>query len=195
MAKIPGFKQTTLYLMLTAIVAVAPLLADADDNNIDPELKKQLATALANTTEVYDRFDAEVWLTDMSSRLKDLVTDPIERSEILKHIYIEALRLQLEPELVLAVIYVESRFDRFAISNSGARGLMQVMPFWLEEIGQGNDNLFNIKTNLRFGCTILKYYLDKESGDTVPALARYNGSYGSSRYPDKVLNAYHELWH
>ncbi|MBT8132490.1 MAG: lytic transglycosylase domain-containing protein, partial [Gammaproteobacteria bacterium] len=100
----------------------------------------------------------------------------------------------LAPELVLAVNDVESNFDRFAISCAGALGLMQVMPFWLDEIGRPDDNLFHINTNLRMGCTILRYYLDRENGNLVRALARYNGSLGRRIYPDKVLEKLRRKW-
>jgi len=101
---------------------------------------------------------------------------------------------EVAPELVLAVIDVESNFDRYAISVAGARGLMQIMPFWLDEIGRPNDNLIHIATNLRFGCTILKYYLDMENGDLQRALGRYNGSLGRRTYPNKVLDKLREKW-
>jgi soluble lytic murein transglycosylase-like protein len=100
----------------------------------------------------------------------------------------------IEPELVLAVIEVESRFDEFAISVSGARGLMQIMPFWLNEIGISDQNLFKIRTNLRMGCTILRYYMDMEPHDLGRALARYNGSLGKTIYPNKVIDALHTNW-
>jgi len=104
-------------------------------------------------------------------------------------------RADLPPELVLAVIEVESDFNHWAISATGAQGLMQVMPFWLKEIGRPNDNLFQPSTNLRLGCTILKYYLDMEKGRLGPALARYNGSHGKSEYPDKVFAALNNRWY
>ncbi len=141
-----------------------------------------------------DRFDAQVWLTDMSTRLSRQVRDPHERIEILQRVHREAKRADLPPELVLAVIDVESNFDRFAISVVGARGLMQIMPFWLDEIGRPDDNLMQIETNLRFGCTILKYYLDMENGDLPRALGRYNGSLGKRKYPNKVLDKLRLKW-
>ena len=107
----------------------------------------------------------------------------------------EAKRANLEPELVLAVIDVESNFDRFAISVAGARGLMQVMPFWLDEIGRPDDNLFHVQTNLRMGCTILRYYLDREDGSLTRGLARYNGSVGKVWYPRRVLKKLNSKWY
>ena len=114
---------------------------------------------------------------------------------MLKHIHQEATRVQLQPELVLALIEVESHFDSYAISKSGAQGMMQIMPFWLDEIGHPDDNLINMKTNLRMGCTILKYYMKMESNDLHKALARYNGSRGSKIYSNKVLTALHDRWY
>ena len=151
----------------------------------DPELIGLLREAANEVDSFPDHFDAQVWLTDMSARLARQVKDPEERIEILTRVHFEATRSELPPELVLAVIDVESNFDRFAISVAGARGLMQIMPFWLNEIGRPNDNLMQIETNLRFGCTILKYYLDIEKGDLIRALGRYNGSLRSEKVPEQ----------
>jgi soluble lytic murein transglycosylase-like protein len=130
----------------------------------------------------------------MSRRLEKFVTDPATRIEMLKLVHYESRRVSLEPELVLALIEVESNFDEFAISVSGARGLMQVMPFWLDEIGISDKNLFKIRTNLRMGCTILRYYMDMESNNLGRALARYNGSLGRDVYPNKVITALNKHW-
>jgi len=161
----------------------------------DNAMRQLLIKAIRAADSFNDRFDAEVWLTDMSNRLRPKVDDPAERLQILKTTHYEASRAGLPPELVLAVIDVESNFDRFAISSVGARGLMQVMPFWLEEIGRPDDDLFDIHTNLRFGCTILKLYLDREHGDRTRALARYNGSVGKSWYPQRVFKALSHRWY
>ncbi|MDX1435127.1 MAG: lytic transglycosylase domain-containing protein [Gammaproteobacteria bacterium] len=159
------------------------------------ELRALLVAAISTSDSFEDRFDAEVWLTDMSRRLASRVPDPRERVEILRHAHRESVRNGLDPELVLAVIQVESNFDRFAISSAGARGLMQIMPFWLDEIGRPRDNLFHIRTNLRLGCTILRYYIDEERGDLTRALARYNGSAGETWYPQRVYRALSERWY
>ena len=161
----------------------------------DPELRALLRAAVEDATSFPDRFDAQVWLMDMSQRLAPYVADPEERLAILKGVHREATRAGLEPELVLAVIHVESLFDRFAISRVGARGLMQIMPFWLDEIGHPEDNLFVIETNLRMGCTILRYYLDMEDGHWSRALARYNGSLGRLKYPKRVFRALRTKWY
>ncbi len=160
----------------------------------DPRLRLLLTQAIEASDSFVDRFDAEVWLFDMSQRLEVFVEDEQTRLNILRRVHREASRAELVPELVLALIEVESHFDPYAISKSGAQGLMQVMPFWLEEIGHPEDNLIKISTNLRMGCTILKYYIDMERGDLQNALARYNGSLGSSVYSNKVLAALSTRW-
>jgi soluble lytic murein transglycosylase-like protein len=161
----------------------------------DPELVALLRQAANDIDSFSDHFDAQVWLTDMSARLARQVEDPGERIDILKRVHQEAARAELAPELVLAVIDVESNFDKYAISVAGARGLMQIMPFWLDEIGRPDDNLIHIGTNLRFGCTILKYYLDMEGGDLKRALGRYNGSLGKRKYPNLVLDKLRLKWY
>ncbi len=162
---------------------------------IDNGLKQRLISALATTNSIKDRFDMNVWITDMTRRLEPYIEATESRLELLEHVYQESRRADLPPELVLAVIHTESLFDRFAISRAGARGLMQIMPFWLNEIGRGEDNLFNVETNLRFGCTILRHYIDKERGDIGRALARYNGSRGKRKYPDKVFSRLRRHWY
>lgn len=164
------------------------------DQEFDPELKALLKKAASESDSFHDHFDAQVWLMDMSKRLEKKLPDHEYRIELLKNIHYEATRARLEPELVLAVIHVESNFNPFAISTAGARGLMQVMPFWLKEIGKPGDSLFRVETNLRYGCTILRYYLDKENGDRVRALARYNGSTGKRWYPALVYKALNTTW-
>ena len=179
--------------ILIAALLVHILPAFAQDEP-DPELIALLRQAASEVDSFPDHFDAQVWLTDMSARLEPQVGDPAERVELLKRIHFEAKRAELPPELVLAVIDIESNFDRYAISVAGARGLMQIMPFWLDEIGRPDDNLMHIDTNLRFGCTILKYYMDMEKGDLIRALGRYNGSLGQQKYPNKVLERLHLKW-
>lgn len=161
----------------------------------DPELRKLLVAAVSETESFEHRFDAEVWLVDMSGRLARFVPDGAERLRLLRLIHAEATRAKLAPELVLSVIEVESRFDRYAISYAGALGLMQIMPFWLDEIGRPEDNLFNARTNLRFGCTILRHYLDREKGNLYNALGRYNGSYGRPEYPALIMRALNGRWY
>lgn len=142
-----------------------------------------------------DQFAAEVWLLDMSKRLSRFVKDPNYRVRMLKAIYAEASRQDLPPELVLALIEIESAFQSYALSSAGAMGYMQVMPFWKKEIGRPTDNLMELETNLRYGCSILKHYYNKERGNWVRALARYNGSLGKLWYPEKVLRAWERRWY
>ncbi len=160
----------------------------------DPELREVLRAAANESPSFTDRFDAEVWLTDMSRRLARQVRDPEERIKILTLVHMEAKRVALPPELILAVIEIESNFDRYAVSVAGALGLMQVMPFWIEEIGRPDDNLLHTTTNLRYGCTILRFYYDKEDGDLRRALGRYNGSLGKRKYPNKVIDKLSTKW-
>lgn len=187
----------TWWLCIVWSALIVPTCLSAADNSrhtLTTELRAKLESAIASTDSFKDRFDAEVWLTDMSTRLRQFITDEHERIEILKNVHQEAHRANLHPELVLAVIEIESRFDRYAISRAGAQGLMQIMPFWLKELNQPDGRLFDIKTNLRLGCTILRHYLDKEKDDLRNALARYNGSRGNRKYPDKVFTALSERW-
>jgi len=166
----------------------------ADEGEVSEDLREALKDAVQESTSFDDEFDAQVWLMDMSGRLASTLPNEEKRLMILRKVHAEAARVDLDPELVLAVIQVESNFDRFAVSVVGARGLMQIMPFWMDEIGRPDDNLFDIATNLRYGCTILRHYLDKENGNLTRALARYNGSLGSMRYPSLVYTALANRW-
>lgn len=188
----PGRRR---WIVAALVWSLAPQIPAATLERPDEKLRVLLSAAVADANSFDDRFDAEVWLVDMSERLRRKMPDDAARIELLKFVHYEASRADLPPELVLAVIDVESNFDRFAISHAGARGLMQIMPFWLDEIGRPDDNLFRVRTNLRFGCTILRYYLDKERGDLVRALARYNGSVGKRWYPDRVLDRLRTRWY
>lgn len=181
---------SVISLMLSAVLVVIPAGADTD-----PELRRLLKQAVETDFGFEDEFEAQVWLLDMSKRLEKFISDPASRIELLKTVHYEARRVDLDPELVLAVIEVESHFDEFAISVSGARGLMQVMPFWLDEISISDQNLFKIRTNLRMGCTILRYYVDMEPNSLSRALARYNGSLGKTVYPSKVFKALNRNWY
>ncbi len=181
-------------LLISALLLACSATAEA--HYADPELRARLAKAIRESSSFSDRFTAEVWLVDMSSRLESRIPDPERRLELLRQVHREATRAGLSPELVLAVIQVESAFDPWAISRAGAQGLMQIMPFWLDEIGHPDDNLFHLQTNLRMGCTILRYYLDKEKGNLARALARYNGSLHitPNPYAHKVFAALRRDW-
>ncbi len=138
--------------------------------------------------------EADVWLNEMSRRLQNRIPDANSRLDFLRTVHYEASRAGLDPQLVLGIIEVESGFRKYAISRVGARGYMQVMPFWIREIGTAKDNLFHLRTNLRYGCTILRHYLNIEKGDLYRALGRYNGSLGRPEYPNLVRAAWQNKW-
>jgi len=185
--------NTLLFLLIFSALTITH--AHAESPSVDPKLRQLLTDAINSSESFDDRFHAEVWLFDMSNRLQRYVKDEKTRLTMLKQIHYEASRSELQPELVLALIEVESHFDSYAISKSGAQGMMQIMPFWLDEIGRPDDNLIDMKTNLRMGCTILKYYMKMENNDLHRALARYNGSAGSKVYSNKVLKALQDHWY
>ncbi len=187
--------QPSIWQLLAAVPALLfTLVSVADAATPDPALRERLREAMADIDSFEDKFDAQVWLTDMATRLGSQVRDPDERVFILQQVHLEAAQVDVPPEMVLAVIDIESAFDAYAVSRSGAQGLMQVMPFWLDEIGRPGDRLVDIRTNLRMGCTILRYYYDMENGDWTRALGRYNGSLGSRVYPEKVLTRLSTRW-
>ena len=179
---------------LTLVLAQASMVVTGLPKEEHEELRQFLDSTINRATSFEDRFDAEVWLLDMSNRLVQYVPDTDRRLALLENIHFYASQSDLPPELVLAVIEVESHFDRFAVSRVGAQGLMQVMPFWKEEIGRPGDNLTDIRTNLSYGCRILEFYLRQEDGRLATALARYNGSAGSRVYTDKVEAAWRRNW-
>lgn len=195
MSKTAIVRSACLLAALAGPTAIAHTARAATAQRVDPQLRQVLLKAVSNPNSFKDRFDAEVWLADMSRRLRAQVPQAAERIEILKTVHEQAARAHLPPELVLAVIDVESNFDPYAISSSSALGLMQVMPFWVKELGRKDKNLlFNVKFNVLLGCQILKYYLDKEHGDLVAALERYNGSNGKRAYADRVLDKLRQKW-
>jgi soluble lytic murein transglycosylase-like protein len=150
----------------------------------------RMSAAVADQAPPYFNFgnseDAHKWIEDMSRRLRARIPDRRERMELLKSVQYEAVRAGLDPQLVLAVINVESGFKKYAVSSAGAQGYMQVMPFWIKVIGRPGDNLFRMRVNLKYGCVILRHYLDIEKGDYYRALGRYNGSLGQAEYPNLV---------
>ena len=180
-------------LLLAGLLAGGPAHAQKFSKP-DPELIALVQQAETNTKEFADKYDEQVWLTDMSLRLADIVPDPDERIKLLKMIHSEASRAQVPPQLVLALIQVESKFDPYAVSRAGAVGLMQIMPFWLKLIGRPDDSLVHARTNLRMGCTILKYYMGKSHGDIREALQRYNGATVGIDYSDSVLKSLSRKW-
>lgn len=138
--------------------------------------------------------DGTAWMLEMSARLARKIPDSTTRTELLRTVHYEATRAGLDPQMVLGLIQVESNFRKYAVSSSGARGYMQVMPFWVKLIGTRDHNLFHLRTNLRYGCTILRHYLAIEQGDYYRALGRYNGSLGKPEYPNMVLASWHGSW-
>jgi len=176
-----------------AVILCTPTSAASPEQEHE-QLRQFLEVTISDAESFEDRYDAEVWLLDMQTRLQPLMRDPGDRLKLLRNVHAIAVQSALPPELVLAVIEVESSFDRYAVSKAGAQGYMQVMPFWKNEIGRPDDNLTHANTNLRYGCRILQYYLQREQGNLRRALAAYNGSLGSPRYSDKVYKAWLKRW-
>lgn len=158
------------------------------------DLQSSIADRPAPRHGFRDSTAAVNWLDEMSRRLEKKMPDFQSRMAFLRTVHFEAIRAGLDPQLVLALIQVESSFRKFAVSRSGARGYMQVMPFWIRLVGRKGDNLFNLRLNLRYGCVILKHYLKVDRGDLFRALARYNGAVGRTEYPNQVFAAWRELW-
>jgi soluble lytic murein transglycosylase-like protein len=174
-------------LAVTGLFSLEPAHADQQR---DPELRAVVQKAIGQAECFTDQYDSAVWYKLMEPRLRPIVKQQGERLDILKEVYCETHRRdesRLPPGLVLAVIAVESRFDRWAVSSTGAVGLMQVMPYWPEQLGMRRYELVHIAPNIRMGCAILRFYLAHEHKDVRKALARYNGSIGRRDYPDKVI--------
>jgi soluble lytic murein transglycosylase-like protein len=177
--------------------ALAPLGAQGGAQQYEPlsaSVQAALSRAISDKgvpqLKFADPGDGYRWLLAMSDRLAKRIPDEKARVELLKTVHYEATRAGLDPQLVLGVVHVESGFKKYAVSKAGARGLMQVMPFWVELIGRKDDNLFHLRTNIRYGCVILRHYLDLEKGNLYRALGRYNGSLGQPDYPNLVLAAW-----
>lgn len=189
---------------LTAIVLIClglPLTALAGAQKYEPlsasvqaALSKSVADQAPPRSSFKDSLAAVNWLTEMSHRLERRIPDRNARLEFLRAVHYEATRAGLDPQLVLGLVQVESGFKKYAVSSAGARGYMQVMPFWTKLIGEPSHDLFHLRTNLRYGCTILRHYLDIEQGDLFRALGRYNGSLGLPEYPNLVRGAWHNQW-
>ena len=188
--------------ILGAFLLAAPATALAGAQKYEPlaaSVRATLNKAIADHAVPHLAFDTEAearaWLSAMSRRLAKKMPARVAREEFLVTAHYEAKRAGLDPQLVLGLIQVESNFRKYAVSRAGARGYMQVMPFWVGLIGGANHNLFHIRTNLRFGCVILRHYLDMEKGDLFRALGRYNGSLGQAEYPNLVVRAWQRDWH
>ncbi|MEK7435736.1 MAG: lytic transglycosylase domain-containing protein [Pseudomonadota bacterium] len=162
--------------------------------SVQAALSKAVSDRAPYTSAFNSKLDEVNWLSAMSRRLEKRIRDHDSRIAFLKSVHYEASRAGLDPQLVLGLIQVESGFKKYAVSRSGARGYMQVMPFWTKLIGAKNDNLFDMRKNIRYGCTILRHYLDIERGDLYRALGRYNGSLGQPQYPRAVEAAWKQRW-
>ncbi len=193
----PLLRRYLLGPVLSALALGAlPATASRADQQRDPQLKELLEKIIGSRDCFLDKYDSEVWYKTMEPRLAPLVPSHDDRISILDHVYCEAKRdpsLVLPPDLVLAMIDVESRFDAWAVSPAGAVGLMQVMPFWPRQLGVQNQ-LVRIAPNIRMGCEILRFYLREEHLNWARALARYNGSVGRNTYPALVMQRWQRVW-
>lgn len=163
-------------------------------NSVKALMQRSVSDRAVPTLTFVTEEEGSAWLNDMSQRLKKRMPDTDYRKDFLRTVHYEASRAGLDPQMILGLIQVESGFKKYAVSSVGARGFMQVMPFWVQSIGTSDHNLFLLRTNLRYGCTILRHYLDMEHGDLYRALGRYNGSLGKPQYPNLVLGAWRKHW-
>ncbi len=163
-------------------------------DSVKSMMQKSISDLAAPKLMFASETEGRAWLDEMSQRLEKRLPDPVYREDFLRSVHYEATRAGLDPQLVLGLIQVESGFKKYAVSSVGARGYMQVMPFWVTSIGTPDQNLFHLRLNLRYGCTILRHYLDIEHGDLYRALGRYNGSLGKPQYPTLVVGAWRKNW-
>ncbi len=187
-----------LVALSLSLSAAAAFAGAQREEQLSDSVKSALHKAVADTPITRTYFESEAhekaWLGEMSSRLKKKFGEVEDSLDFLRTAHYESMRAGLDPEMVLGLIQVESNFRKYALSSAGARGFMQVMPFWVKQIGSKEHNLFNLRTNLRYGCIILRHYLDLEKGDYFRALGRYNGSLGQAEYPTLVVNAWKNKW-
>jgi len=184
---------------LLLLLAAAPAFAGAQIYEpLADSVRNRLSALVSDRAPANMAFhaplDAQRWLAAMDARLERRIPDRKQRLELLRTVHYEALRARLDPQLVLGIIEVESGFRKYAVSGAGARGYMQVMPFWVKLIGHPRHNLFHLRTNIAYGCAILRHYIDLENGDYFRALGRYNGSLGKPEYPNLVLSAWKGRW-
>ena len=187
-------------LLLVSLIVMASICQAGSQkeeplsNSVRTMMQKSISDLAAPRLMFASETEGKAWLDEMSSRLEKRLPDPVYREDFLRSVHYEATRAGLDPQLVLGLIQVESGFKKYAVSNVGARGYMQVMPFWVTSIGTPEQNLFHLRLNLRYGCTILRHYLDIEHGDLYRALGRYNGSLGKSQYPTLVVGVWRKHW-
>ena len=183
--------------MAACLILPTAIHANQQYEALSDSVRTSLSAAISDNVPITSSFESAEkrthWLTEMALRLEKRVPDISSRLDFLKAVHYEATRAGLEPELVMGLIEVESGFKKYAVSIVGAKGYMQVMPFWINVIGGEKDNLFHMRTNLRYGCVILRHYLDIEKGNLFRALGRYNGSLGRAEYPNAVFGAW-EKW-
>ena len=187
-----------LTALLLVLLAQASLAGNQLYEPLSTSVQAALHAAVSDHATPFLAFDtveeARTWLDAMSRKLESRIADRRTREEFLVTVHYEAKRAGLDPQLVLGLIQVESNFRKYSVSSAGARGYMQVMPFWIKLIGQPDHNLFHLRLNLRYGCTILRHYLNIERGDYFRALGRYNGSLGRAEYPNLVVRAWTSNW-
>jgi soluble lytic murein transglycosylase-like protein len=195
--RLAGIGAVLAFACVTLIPVSAQAGAQAYEQ-LSASVRARLQKAISDKPVPVDAFDndhqAHVWLDAMSKRLQRRIPVQGERDDLVRSVLYESRRAGLDPELVLGLIQVESDFRKYAVSTAGAMGYTQVMPFWVKEIGTAGQSLFHIRNNLRFGCVILRHYLDIEHGDLFRALGRYNGSLGQAEYPNLVLAAWKNSW-
>jgi soluble lytic murein transglycosylase-like protein len=192
-------RRLFLALLATPLLCLPALAGNQAEEKLADSVRASLQAAIADRGVPVLLFkggsdDAHKWLSEMSRRLEQRMPDRKARTEFLKTVQYESVRAGLDPQLVLGLIQVESGFRKYAVSGAGARGYMQVMPFWVKLIGEPHHNLFSLRTNLRYGCVILRHYLDRENGDYYRALGRYNGSLGRPEYPNAVQVHWQGRW-
>ena len=182
------------FLSATSICLAGNQREEPLSNSVKALMQKSISDLAAPRLIFASQEEGKAWLSEMSQRLQKRMPDQSYREDFLRSVHYEATRAGLDPQLVLGLIQVESGFKKYAFSSVGARGYMQVMPFWVKSIGNPEHNLFHLRLNLRYGCTILRHYLDIERGDLFRALGRYNGSLGRPQYPNLVLGAWKKHW-
>lgn len=190
--------QILLFAVIALLFALNVLaggqIEEPLSNSVKALMQKSISDSAAPKLFFPTEHEGQAWMAVMSSRLAKKMPDQTMREDFLRTVHYEASRAGLDPQMVLGLIQVESGFKKYAVSTVGARGFMQVMPFWVSSIGAPEHNLFHLRTNLRYGCTILRHYLAIENGDLYRALGRYNGSLGQPQYPNMVLGAWRKNW-
>ena len=189
--------QKSLLICLLATASICQAGGQREEplsNSVRSMLQKSIGDLGAPKLIFASQTEGNDWLNEMSQRLQKRLPDATYREDFLRSVHYEATRAGLDPQLVLGLIQVESGFKKYAFSSVGARGYMQVMPFWVRSIGTPEQNLFHLRLNLRYGCTILRHYIDIEHGDLYRALGRYNGSLGKPQYPNLVVGAWRKHW-